>query len=347
VSALRDLNGRTLDGDGDGAAGGNYVTTFKASPAPMQVSVGDVTRGPGQALNVPAAATGLPIRLAGAIPEGALAVTFELAYDPLLLEVTGAVSPAAGIAVGFTLIEPGLARIEVSIPGGLPAGGVIARLVATVPTAAPYGATHLLDVSDVRVNGAARGDDDGVHVVGYAGDATGEGVYSALDAQRILRVNTGADSGFAAWPLVDPVVVADITGDGRLTSLDAALVNLTAAGVNRPEVPVRSVPTPSLVFATFTPAADEPPPPPLFSFATVSTLEAQSAAPLTLTVEGSPSGAIERRLRTATLPTIEWKPVETVSSQRNAPRAGWLADFLGGKGFKPAKTQTWSVTAGR
>ena len=40
-----------------------------------------------------------------------------------------------------------------------------------------------------------------------------------------------AQSGFAAFPLVDPVVVADASGDGRANVVDATLLLLEAIGL--------------------------------------------------------------------------------------------------------------------
>ena len=53
--------------------------------------------------------------------------------------------------------------------------------------------------------------------------------YSALDGQRALRVAAGLDSGFAAYPAIDPVIIADITANGAISvrlprSVHAALL---------------------------------------------------------------------------------------------------------------------------
>ena len=49
-----------------------------------------------------------------------------------------------------------------------------------------------------------------VHVAAYLGDATGNGAYSGLDAQRVARVSAKLDRGFAHYPIFDPVVVAEL-----------------------------------------------------------------------------------------------------------------------------------------
>jgi lysophospholipase L1-like esterase len=79
--------------------------------------------------------------------------------------------------------------------------------------------------------------DDAVHLVAYFGDTTGNGTYSALDGQRVLRHAVGLDSGFAAYPLADPVLVADITANGAVSSLDATRILQEVVGIDRPEIP--------------------------------------------------------------------------------------------------------------
>jgi hypothetical protein len=122
------------------------------------------------------------------------------------------------------------------------------RLTAVVPSSAPYGAQHLLDITNLQVNGgaiAAR-DDDGLHLVGYLGDTTGNRLYSALDAALILRVVVGLDSGFIAYALTDPRIVADVSGNGWLSGTDAMLLSREAAGIDQPQIP----PLPDLDFSS-------------------------------------------------------------------------------------------------
>ena len=68
-----------------------------------------------------------------------------------------------------------------------------------MPDNAPYAAKHVLNLTNLTVNGTAARDDDGIHVVGYFGDTTGNHAYSSADATRLLRVAVGLDSGFDAW----------------------------------------------------------------------------------------------------------------------------------------------------
>ena len=61
-----------------------------------------------------------------------------------------------------------------------------------------------------------------MHVVAYVGDADGNGSYSGNDAALITRATLQTDTGFAAYPLIDPLIVADTDGAGFIPA-DAAL----------------------------------------------------------------------------------------------------------------------------
>jgi len=113
------------------------------------------------------------------------------------------------------------------------------RLQAGVQTAAPDGAAEVLDLTDITINGgaiAARGD-DGVHVVAFLGDVDGNRAYTLQDVTRLQRLIAKADSGFGAFPLIDPLLLGDVNASGTLTSLDAARLQQQAGGTARPEFP--------------------------------------------------------------------------------------------------------------
>jgi len=102
----------------------------------------------------------------------------------------------------------------------------------------------VLDVGNVIVNDDTVGrDGDGVHVVAYFGDTTGNAAYSTLDVQRLQRVMLRYDSGFDGFPNVDPIIVGDISGNGSFSAVDASrLVQETSymfgtANTNRQEIP--------------------------------------------------------------------------------------------------------------
>ena len=74
-------------------------------------------------------------------------------------------------------------------------------------------------------------------MVGYFGDTTGNSSYSTTDSQRASRrVVVGLDGGFAAFPTVDPVIIADITDNGSLSSTDAIRILQEVVGFDRAEI---------------------------------------------------------------------------------------------------------------
>jgi hypothetical protein len=242
ANGVIDTLGRLLDGDDDGTPGGDSVTTLTvAGPLPRVLSLPDVVRGPGQPVNIPATVSGIPIRLSDGT--GVESLEFTLNYDPTLLTISDA-ALAAGLPAGSTLVAnltvPGQLRVAMSFPTPLTAGAQeLLSLTATIPETAPYRAKQVLDLSDVSLNegNLTAGADDAVHLVAYFGDATGNGSYSSLDGQRVLRQTVRLDSGFAAYPLADPVLVADITANGTVSSLDATRILQEVVGIDRPEIP--------------------------------------------------------------------------------------------------------------
>jgi len=115
----------------------------------------------------------------------------------------------------------------------------VATIRATVPISAAYGATQVLDIGDVRVNDGALAalDDDAVQVVAYLGDADGDRAYTQEDVTRIQRISLGGETGFGAWPLIDPVIVADANRNGQVTGADSTILLREIAGFDRPEIP--------------------------------------------------------------------------------------------------------------
>lgn len=234
-----------LDGNQDGYRGDPYLGGFTVGSTPANtLGVGDFMRGPGQPVNLPATGSGLPVFINSS--GGLSSISFVMDYDPALLRVTG-VLPATGLPAQMQLVrsdvsQPG--RVEVTLVGSapLPAGKVnLVCLLAQVPTTAPYAAKHVLDFVQVVINGSAadHSDDDGLHLVGYFGDASGNANYHSLDAQRVQRVASNLDSGFSAYPTVDPRVVADLSGDGLLSAVDAARLQNVVLGRRDPAIPAR------------------------------------------------------------------------------------------------------------
>ena len=90
-----DLSGSLLDGLATGVAGsGDYTNTFViAAPTAPVLSLPDFARGPGQSVDVNADGTArtpnLPVHLSDA--GGLRSLSFEIDFDPSLLNLTGAV----------------------------------------------------------------------------------------------------------------------------------------------------------------------------------------------------------------------------------------------------------------
>jgi hypothetical protein len=147
--------------------------------------------------------------------------------------------------VWVDLHTAGLAIVELT--GLVLASGPVdvATVTATVPASATYGATQVLDIRDVSINDGAIAavDDDAVQVVGYLCDADASGGYSQEDVNRMQRISLGGEAGFSAWPLIDPVIVADANRNGLVTGADSTILLREIAGFDRPEIP--SIPPPA------------------------------------------------------------------------------------------------------
>jgi murein DD-endopeptidase MepM/ murein hydrolase activator NlpD len=247
ATAFKDATGAALDGNGDGVNGDTYTTTFTVTaPAGVVVTVPDFARGPDAAdvINVPNnSSNGIPIALSNG--SGVTDAAFVLNYDATLLTITGGTVNGALAGATLTVTTSGSgsaaqATITFHSPTALASGAVrLGGLVATVPTSAPYKAKDLLHFSSLSVNGGAIAavGDDGVHLVGFLGDASGDGTYTSADSVLISRVASAADSGFAAFPAADPAILADLSGNGLVQSSDGALLNNFLGGTTVAQVP--------------------------------------------------------------------------------------------------------------
>jgi hypothetical protein len=146
----------------------------------------------------------------------------------------------AGSTVVNNVVGSGLLTFTFTSPTPLPSGPVdFVSLPAQVFDFAPYTDKQLIDLSEVLINQGAipARDDDGVHLIAYFGDASGNGRYSASDAVFALRAAIGLDGGFAGFPLADPALLADVTGNGVVTAADATRLVREVVGIDQPEVP--------------------------------------------------------------------------------------------------------------
>jgi probable HAF family extracellular repeat protein/VCBS repeat-containing protein len=233
--------GNLLDGNADNTPGGNYLKSFTVAPSTARtLSIKDFARGPSQTVNL-ASTGGIPVSIDDG--SGLRAVDFNFRYDPSMLNVTGA-TLAGGLpadwSVTVNLTTAGLARLSLFGTTALPAGARdLVILQALVPSTATYRTGEQLQLENVQLNEGAIAvrADQAVHKVAYLGDATGNRTLSALDAALIARVAVGLDGGFDAYPLTDPVIVADGSGNGAIGSLDASFVLAKSVGLPQPEIP--------------------------------------------------------------------------------------------------------------
>jgi hypothetical protein len=256
--------GGFLDGAGTGIAGsGDYTATLTVNAAAANndvIWVPATADGPGQPLSAPGnnqIGGGYPVYLndsTGAVSN----VQVTINYDPALLSIT-AVTGASFSLLGSSM--PGHAALQYSGPA-LPAGKQIpvGYITATVPggtagSPMPYKAKDLLHLTGVSINGGTIPvtTSDALHLVAYVGDADGNGAYGSGDAVLITRAALQTDSGFSAYPLVDPAIVADTDGSGFIPA-DAAL-QVNEAGVGFPTANLPNPPIPSGVVFQPTAAA--------------------------------------------------------------------------------------------
>jgi hypothetical protein len=256
ANAFKDASGISLDGNNSGVPGTNYTTTFTVTASSaVVVSVPSFARGPdaGHNINVPNSTTGgIPLKLSNG--NGVTDVTLTVNYDPTLLTVSGAAANPALSGATLTLggaSTPGHAVLVFHSPTALAAGAItLGGLTAQVPDNAPYRNKALLDLSAIQINSGAipAVAQDGVQAVAYFGDASGNGTFSGLDVSLISRVSSKLDSGFAAFRLLDPVIVADINNNGRIDSNDAAqLAQFLTNNASVPAIPPIPASAPTIV----------------------------------------------------------------------------------------------------
>ena len=198
-------------------------------------------------------------------------VTFTFNYNPSLLDVTSFTTAQPNSSFTPISFTPGHAVLQytgtladaATLKGGpsavpfvsAPALGYINATVLNGLQAAPvYHGKDLLTLTNISINGGAIPAVAGnaLHVVSLVGDADGNGAYSSGDSVALTRNLLGTDSGFAAYPTVDPVVVGDVTGVGYISS--TGIMQINGAGVGYFYVP-NYVPLP-VAGANYTPVSN-------------------------------------------------------------------------------------------
>jgi hypothetical protein len=166
------------------------------------------------------------------------------------ITITGSTLPVGStfsVATNTAVATASTATISFSSPSPLagPAAVNLGTLTARVPVAntASYGAKQLLHFMSESLSNSVGAsipvtNADAVQVIAFLGDASGDGVYSPLDAALLSRVAVGIDSGFAAYARTDPVIIGDIVTAGSVNSADATLMNQYLAGQFVAQMPI-------------------------------------------------------------------------------------------------------------
>ncbi len=255
ADGLVDVSGTLLDGDADGTPGEDFVAEWVMRESTARVlSLSDFARAPGQYDRL-AADGQLTVRLDNAA--GVKQLAFRLDYDPILFDVTSALTdlmlPAGWRIDSVNLATPGVSLVSLSGSTPLPAGPRdLLTMRAEVRQNAPADSMGRLVVSAVEINHGeipARGD-VAIGLTSLFGDVTGDGTWSAFDASLIARVAVGLDDGFDAYDWIDPRLVGDTSGSQGISGLDASFVARRAVGLPQAEIP--TVTNGSLWFVSLT-----------------------------------------------------------------------------------------------
>ncbi len=246
-AAFQTVTGELLDGNADEEAGDSYNGTFTISEVPaVRLAIPSFARGSGQDVNVPVGREeGIPLVLESDGTVRSLEAIFS--FNPELLDVS-AIEPAAELPefVSFSteVLEPGRIALRFdaseSFPdgGGAPAGQLtIAKIISRVATTAENGSSALVSLESVVANGIVTvGGSNAVQVVASLGDTTGDGEYSPSDANLAARIAMRLDSGLVSYPVTNPSLVADVSGNGTVSMLDAAMIAGISSSNEGPEL---------------------------------------------------------------------------------------------------------------
>jgi VCBS repeat-containing protein len=226
-----------LDGNKDGTAGDDYVGQIQITPSTLlgRIGIEDIELAPGERKED----IELTLTSAGQVN----AARFNLIYDPALFTPESA-TLAQGLPQGTFLSTdfriPGYAKFTLSAPKALPQGSIpLILLKGSVPTTAPQGAKHILDIVEVFVNGSLAGDsDDGIHALG---DPPAPVQVLSLDGpEAMVLFATGPGLTGSVQPTGGQTEVVQALGDAGAGS---ARTNSAPASGNDPGTP-QSTPEP-------------------------------------------------------------------------------------------------------
>jgi hypothetical protein len=236
--------GGFLDGTNSGTPGHDFTTTFTVNTNSSGADilwVPATSDGPKQALVAPGnniTGGGYPVYLddsTGVVTSVNLTLNYNssmltldatpVSSNPSLPGSTFTLDTVHSTAGHAVLIYTGTLGDAASLVGtNMPLGFINAHVNNSSVSTPIYKGKDLLTLSSIAVNGGGitTVGVGALHEVAFVADADGNGIYSSGDAVVITRVALQTDSGFAAYPLVDPVIVADTDGSGFIPA-DAAL----------------------------------------------------------------------------------------------------------------------------
>ena len=252
-------SGELLDGNGDDTPGDAFSTTISYTAPEHSLSIADTARGAGQSLGVNGTgthdpATGKPLDTAAGLPihlstTGSLtSFSGQVSFDSSFL-IADQLTAGSNLPADWTLeLSPASTsgKLLYSASGTTPITGVAQEILRFQAVVAAKAAPKAKDPSDVyggstlinatftadQLTGQTISIDPGLIALSYAGDTTGNGTLSSLDASRVQRVVVGLDSGFEAYDDINPVLIGDTTGNGSLSSLDASRIQQQVVGLD-------------------------------------------------------------------------------------------------------------------
>ncbi|HHX91968.1 MAG TPA: cadherin-like domain-containing protein [Paracoccus sp.] len=215
ADALRIATG-LLDGDGDGIGGDDFVQRVTIPAILPLARLGDALAPGGGIFRDASGEPGLAL---GVVSDGGMReIVFELEFDPAMVEISG-FAPAPGLVLehfDLTRDETGPRHkltITLRLAAALPAQEVtLGRLMGASIAGLDYGATGLLSLTVREVNGELLNDGvfHALHLAAMPGDIDGDGTVGPADALLRAAVEDERDTGFAAFPRIDPArLIAD------------------------------------------------------------------------------------------------------------------------------------------
>lgn len=217
------LTEELLDGNNDGIAGDDFTTELAVAPNNKRVlSLEDINIAPGKNQS-----------LTLSLDNGAnlTKAEFTVTYNADILNIKD-VAIDSDLADNWSITtenldEPGIAIITVEGETALNAEKIdLVQLQANVPNEASYGVSDLITIEDIKLNeGNITGiGDTALQTVALTGDVNGDGKYSDADSYLISQMAVGLSDSFEAFPLHDPLILADLNQDGIISALDSFLV---------------------------------------------------------------------------------------------------------------------------